>query len=80
MSEVVLGVQDLADLILELTVNLDGFGRWWLAIGEPIRDGGFNLRDVEYRMNKAKFVRKSETDRVTTDAVDDLERAEVRFG
>ena len=79
-TEVVFGVQDFAELVLEFAIDLDRLRWWWLPIGESIRNRGFDLRNVEYRVDEPEFVRKSETDGVGTDAIDNLEGSEVRFG
>ena len=51
-----------------------------MSIGESIRNGRLDLRNMEYWMDKSKFVGESETNRVTANAVNNLEWAEVGFG
>ena len=52
-----LGVEDLGDLVLRFSVDFDG-RRWCLdASGDGIRCSGFQLRDVENRMDGSHGIR-----------------------
>jgi hypothetical protein len=79
-SEVVFRVQDVMDFIFNFTFNFNGFRRWWLMVGKSIRNGGLDLRDVEYGMEESEFMRESETNGVLAYTVNDLEGTEVWFG
>ena len=60
-------------------VNLDGFRRWQLLIRKSVWSGRLNLRNVEDRVDKAKFMQKAKTNGVVTNAVDNLEWSKVRL-
>jgi hypothetical protein len=79
-SEVVFRVQDVADFVFDFAFNFNGFRRRWLTVGKSIRNGGLDLRDVEYGMEESEFMRESETNGVLAYTVNDLEGTEVWFG
>ena len=78
-SEVVFRVQDFADFIFDIAVDLDRFGRRRLSIRESVWNGWLDLQDVEDGVNESEFMRESETNGVLANAVDDFERTEEQF-
>ena len=79
-SEVIFRVQNFADFVFNITVDLNRFGRRQLSTRESVWNGGLDLRDVEDGVNELEFMRESEMNGVLAYVVDDFERTEERFG
>ena len=58
-SSVDLGVENGFDFVMNIAVDFDRRRRWLGAFGERIREVGFELGDMEYRVNTAEFLRKA---------------------
>src|SRR6266446_7392482 len=72
-----LRVEDLTNLELRLSVDHNRW-RWRLvAVWDDVRNGGFDLRHMEYRVNGPHGLRKVECDGVSAHTSNDLEGSEI---
>ena len=74
------GVQDFGNLILLFVVDFHRRRRFDLAIRNGAGFVGFELRDMEDRVDGTHILGKLDLDGVGTGASDDLVRAKVLFG
>ena len=66
-----LGVEDFGDLVLLFSVDLDRRWRRLDAVGDGVRSGGLELRDVEDGMNGVHGIGKREGEGMGTGLSDD---------
>src|SRR6266436_2087466 len=75
-----LGVKDLTNLELRLSVDHNRW-RWRLvAVWDDVRNGRFNLRHMEDRVDGSHGLREVERDGVNAHTSNDLEGAEILLG
>jgi hypothetical protein len=75
-----LGVKDFGDLVFWFPIDCDGWGRWLNSVRDGVRSCGFELGDMENRVDRSHSIRKTDGEGMRTRTSYDIERSKVLFG